>query len=162
MRKELRLKHVAHAIALTVVGGTVTLAIGELVGLNSWLLRRVTWTWNIPGYRIAFPIVLTLGSFAVFWFVRRGRWKSLAAISLGLAVGYLAGVVSYLLAPWIGGLTIAKYLEAASFGGLGFLAIALTLPVVLLGWLYGGLVVAMGLLGERFYVSFRGREAPAD
>ena len=139
------------ATVAVAAGSLVTFLMGNLLGLNSWLNHRIHRTWNIPGYGVLFSVLLVTGAVGVLMLSRRRRWNMLSVMALGVAVGYLSGVISYLLAPLIfGSVSLSEYKAAAAFGSiLGFVGLALLIPAVLLSWLYGGLVLTFSVLATK-------------
>jgi len=141
----------SRAAVAAAAGSLVTFLMGNLLGLNSWLNHRIHHTWNLPGYRELFSVLLITGAVGILVWGGRRSWGMLSIVTLGIAVGYIAGVISYVLAPLVvGSLTMSEYTAAASFGGiLGFVGLALLIPAVLLSWLYGGLVLTFSVLAKR-------------
>jgi hypothetical protein len=134
-------------------GGLVAYVIGSAVGLNGWVLTRLQRTWFLPGYQVLFPVFLTLCVLTVLVWSQRARWRLLPTVLLGMAMGELAGILSYLLSPFVGrGFSLADYLKAVTpldrFIGVRGLSVAIS--SILLAWLYGGLVTAIGLLGRKW------------
>jgi len=136
-----------------VSGGLIAYVIGSALGLNGWIFTRLQRTWFLPGYEVLFPVLLTLGVIVALVWGQRARWRPLPTVALGMAMGQLAGILSYLLSPFVGrGFSIEDYLKAVSSLDrlIGICGMAVAISSVLLAWLYGGLVTAIGLLGKNW------------
>ena len=131
-------------------GGLVTFVISALLGLNSWVSDRLHRSWFLPGYETLFPVLLVVSVFGLLLWSRRANWSPLTTLILGMITGEVAGVVSYLLHPFIGrGYTLSHYLETflspERIAAVG--VVSVVIPVVLFAWLYGGLMTGLALLG---------------
>ncbi|MGD2113451.1 MAG: hypothetical protein PVG07_00250 [Acidobacteriota bacterium] len=136
-----------------IIAGLITFALGSASGLNSWVSTRIQRTWFLPGYEVLFPVLLFVSAGGILLWSRRAGWKPLPTVVLGMAAGQVSGALSYLLSPLFGrGFTLSACLEAvASFERLmGVCALAVAIPGILLAWLYGGIVTAIGLLGLKW------------
>ena len=138
----------------TIVGAGavgVTLVAAGLFGLNEWVLDRTQRTWSIPAYEVVFPVLLVVATIGILAWNSRASFSVIQIIILGMCVGYLAGVLSYLVAPVVSGeFTLREHAQAVGFGGVvGYCGLALSIPVLLLGWLYGGLSTVVALFLNR-------------
>ena len=126
----------------------LALLIGEIIGLNSFVFRRVTVTMHLPSYSPLFLALLTLGIVGVVLRREEVGWSALTTLLIGLCTGYVASVLSYVLAPVLGGgFSTSMYMNAITFGGIAqYAMLAILLPFTLLGWLYGGLSAALACL----------------
>jgi hypothetical protein len=143
-----------------------TFALCEVGNINAFVLRLTGHTWNLRNY---FFTMFSLVTFIWLWLP--SRWKPspslpviMVQVLLGIGTGHVVAILSYLVAVLLGPDGFERLVNSLRFlNVLEHIIVLFIMPVILLGWLYGGVFVSLYILG-RVIVNRRaiGRVTPVE
>ena len=129
-----------------------TFALCEIGKINAFVARLTGHTWNLRNYFLTFWAIFGVVALISLWL--SSRWKpspafpvTMVQVLLGMVMGHAVAILSYVVATLLGPNGFERLMDPT--GVFELIMFLLIMPVVLLGWLYGGVFVSLYVLGRK-------------